>query len=135
MSARWCRLILALLAGVGFTALIALALNIPSPIALFISLLLLPGGLLASAFVPAPRLESPLLAFLFNACFYSITAYLLLNHWPRLELKKARSAVLLLAIPVPVLAWLACIPSISPLWPQGMSQLEEIEGKVRDGLH
>lgn len=134
MSGRSYRLILSLLAGIGFTGLLTLALNIPSPIVLFISLLLFPGVLLSAAFFPAEGLGPPVPLLVFNACFYSLVAYFVLDLWLRIELRKARLAVLFLAVPVLLVAWFACIPSMSPLWPQGMSELADKEKKLREGL-
>lgn len=43
-------------------------------------------------------------------------------------------ATLILSAPVIIIASLACIPSMSPVWPRGMEQLETTERKLRDGL-
>jgi hypothetical protein len=127
------RLILAALCGVGFTALVALLLNVPV-VAMLALVLLTPGGILASVLVRSQGLGSPSLVLAGNAIIYSAIVWVAFHFWLRLYGRKAQLLVAALAIPVLILATLTCIPSVSPLWPRGMSQLADEEKALRTGL-
>lgn len=127
------RLILAALCGVGFTALVALLLNVRL-VAIFGLALLAPGGILASVLVRSQGLGSPSLVLAANAIIYSAIAYFAFHFWLRLDVRKVQLLVAALTVPVLILAGLACIPSVSPLWPRGMSQLANEEKALRTGL-
>lgn len=126
--------LLAVLCGAGFTALIALLLNIPSPIVLPLSLLLLPGSAFSALVFHTKELGSPIAVLVFSAIVYSLIFYLVLRRRSGFVSDKTKLATQILAVPVIVVASLACIPSMSPIWPQGMEELEAREKKLRDGL-
>jgi len=130
------RLIPALLSGVGFTAGVTLLLNVPSPVVLILALFLAPGSVLASILFRVHTLGfgPPIPVLTLNALVYSSAAYLVLERWIRPNLHTVKLALVFLAMPVVGLACLACIPSMSPLWPTGMSQLDERERTLREGL-
>jgi hypothetical protein len=129
------RLTLALLFGIGFTALIALLLNAPLFAATILgSLLLTPGGILASLFFRSQDLGSPLAVLAVNSIIYSAMAYVAVRFWLHLDIRNAKLLALALAVPVLLLASLACMPSVSPLWPRGMTQLADDEKTLRTGL-
>jgi hypothetical protein len=71
------RAFLALILGLGFTALICLAINIPLA-GLLIFALLAPGAIPWASFAPTANGDSIPLLFGTNALFYSILAYLLI---------------------------------------------------------
>ncbi len=129
------RSILALLFGVGFAALSALLINIPSSgIEYLASLLLTPGGIAASLLVRSQGLGSTLALLTANAIIYSAIAFVALRFWIRPDASKAKRLTVAVAIPVLILATLACLPSVSPLWPRGMTQLADEEKILRVGL-
>lgn len=125
---------LAILCGVGFTALIALLLNLHSPIVLLLSFLLVPGGIVSAVIFHTKEVGSPIAALVFNAFTYSAVFYLTLRHWLGVSLDNVRLTTLILTAPVILLASLACVPSMSPIWPRGMEQLQATERRLRDGL-
>jgi len=130
------RLMLALAAGAGFSALAILLLNLNSGLAsVILSILLLPGGMV-SAFASRSRdLYSPLAVLGANAAIYAGLAYLLLGrYFSRINVEKARSSLTLSAVSAFVLVFLVCIPSLNPLWPRGMRQREQEERELREGL-
>ena len=96
--------------------------------------LLTPGGILASVFVRSQGLGSPSLVLAANAIIYSAIACVAFHFWLRLDVRKAQLLIAALAIPILLLASLACIPSVSPLWPRGMAQLADEEKTLRTGL-
>lgn len=126
--------LLAILCGVGFTALVALLLNIPSPIVLLLSLFLFPGSLFSAMVLHTKELGSPVAVLAFNAFVYSLIVYLILRRSSAFSSDKGRLANLILIAPVIVAASLACIPTMSPVWPRGMEQLKAKERKLREGL-
>lgn len=129
------RLILALLLGVGFAALSALLINIPSPgIEYLASLLMTPGGIVASLLERSQGLGSPLAVLAANALIYSTLASVAFRFWIRLDASNAKRLTVAVAIPVLILAIFACVPSVSPIWPRGMSQLADEEKTLRAGL-
>jgi hypothetical protein len=129
------RLILSLLFGVGFAALSALLVNIPSSgIVYLASLLMIPGGILASLVVRSQGLGAPLALLAANAFIYSLISFVALGFWIRLNASKAKRLTVAVAIPVLILSSLACLPSASPIWPRGMSRLADEEKILRTGL-
>jgi hypothetical protein len=129
------RLILALLFGVGFTALSALLINIPSSGIAYLALLLLtPGGIVTSLLVRSQGLGSPLALLAANTFIYSVIAFVALRFWIRLDASKAKRLAVGLIIPVLILAGVACMPSVSPISPRGMTQLADEEKILRVGL-
>jgi hypothetical protein len=129
------RVILALLCGIGFAALSALLINVPSFATVFLaSLLLTPGGILASLVFRSQGLGSPVVLLALNAIIYSVIAFVAFRFWVRFDLSKVRRVTVAIAIPVLIVAIVACIPSVSPLWPRGMTQLADEERILRSGL-
>lgn len=129
---RSTRLVFAIIAGVGLTSVSALLLNVPSQAVLIVAFLLIaPGGIVGSHLFRISWLVSPVPVLALNAAIYSTIAYLLLH---RLRYQLSKSKVLLLASGAVLLACLACTPSLSPLWPRGMSQMAEREKSLSDGL-
>jgi len=125
------RPIFAALAGIGFTAFVALALNFPAiPVEMLALLFLTPGGIVASVVSKMSWSDSPVPILFFNAVIYSAIAYVV---FPRPKLQPARKTLVVAAL-VLLLACLACIPRFSPLWPQGMAELDEQENSLRNGL-
>ena len=129
-------IILAVLAGAGFTALATLALNVHSPFFLYPSLLALtPGGVIASLIHPEwSELGRALPVLAFNMVFYSCVTYAILRWKLRFEAIKVKNLVLTLIVPVVVLMGLACTPHLSPLWPRGMERLRDREQSLRTDL-
>jgi len=129
------RLTLALLVGVGLATLSALLINIRLSAIEYLALLLLtPGGILASLLIRSEALGSPLLLLAANSFLYSVIAFLALRFWIRLDASKAKRLTVAFTIPVLILDSLACIRSVSPIWPRGMSQLADEENALRVGL-
>jgi len=130
------RMILALLAGAGFTALITELLNVPFfPGPILLSIILMPGGLLASLFSGSDGFGPPLAVMAANALVYSMIAYAAFT-WSLREaaVRRMKSATLIFTAPALVLSCLACVPSLNPLWPRGMAHLAEEEKSLREGL-
>jgi hypothetical protein len=95
------RLAVALLWGIGFTSFLCLLMNLNW----FFGFLVLPGGLVAFA-----------LGFLM---------------FRRASLTEVRRIAGWSVPPATVLAVLACIPSINPLWPHGMAELAKQESELQ----
>jgi hypothetical protein len=98
------RLAIALLWGVGFTSLLCLLMNL----SWFFGFLLLPGGLVAFA-----------------------VGFLMFR---KAGLQPLRRIAGWSVLPVAVLATLACIPSMNPLWPHGMTELARQESDLQTAI-
>jgi hypothetical protein len=98
------RLAIGLLWGIGFTSLSCLLMNLIG----FIGFFLLPGGLVA-----------------FGVGFLMFR---------KAGLPQLRRIVGWSLLPVSVLAILACIPSINPLWPHGMKELAQQESELQTAI-
>jgi hypothetical protein len=82
------RLGLALLAGTGLTAFVALLLNVPSfPVTLLASFLLVPGGIVGALVFKSQGLGSPLPILIANALLYSAVDYSAIHFWLRLDVQ------------------------------------------------
>jgi len=130
------RMVLAVLAGAGFAASITLLVNAPGSLSPFVALIfLMPGSLLASRLFRSDGLGPPLAVLAASALVYSTIAYVSFALWLRsANLRKLKSLTLYLSGPALGLVGLACVPSLNPLWPQGMAQLAETENALREGL-
>jgi hypothetical protein len=125
------RIAFASLCGAGFTALLSLTLHLPS-VSLLASLLLLPGGMIQAALRGT---DSPLAILLANFAIYSALVFVIASRLPRVEQRAESPRVILwLAFPVGVLVCLACIPTLDPLWPTGMTQLARREAQLHEIL-
>ena len=126
------RIILATLVGIGFTSLLALMLNVPlQPVPYLAFLLLAPGGIVTSVLFKLSWLGPPVPVLVSNAAVYSAIAYLVF-YCLTSRLSTTRTLVVA-AVALP-LAFLASVPNLNPLWPRGMSELEETERTLRQGL-
>jgi hypothetical protein len=129
------KLIVALLAGIGLTAAAALSLNLPvTPFIMVAAFFLMPGGLADSLLFKSHGLGDASTILTFSAIFYSTIAYLILQFWLPVGDRRLRFAATAAALPVLIVACLACVPSISPIWPRGMKHLTEQEAMFRDAL-
>jgi len=128
------RAFLALILGLGFTALICLAINIPVA-GLLIFALLAPGAIPWSSFAETANGDSIPLLFGTNVLFYSMLAYALIFFRFRNVLdKRLNSISLRLILPTAVLFALACIPRLNPLLPVGMVELSARESDLQRAL-
>jgi len=129
------RFFVALLTGIGFTAVVALLLNLPSVLFVIVApLLLSPGGIVASLLFKSQGLGNAPAVLMVNSAFYSAIAYLVLRLWLRLDDRRLRLVAAVMVVPVVLVTYFACLPSASPIWPRGMSQLSEEEELLRGGL-
>jgi hypothetical protein len=134
MVARY-RLILALLLGFAFTGFVSLLLNVRSSLALFTLILLMPGGLVVSLFSEPGLAGPPLPILVVNGLVSSAIAYVSVTYlWRAASLDGIKSGIRWIALPAICAACLSAVPSIDPLWPKGMSQLEHQEKALRNGL-
>ena len=130
---RWAVLGLALLAGAGFTSLLPLLLNLNSPVlALFVSLLLSPGGILIGLKSPSAEFYSPAALLTINACLYTVLIFVLLSLRPSVRVSRLRAAALIMA--VLAICAMAASPRFDPLWPVGMDELAGQEKVLRGSL-
>ena len=131
------RVALTLLCGAGFTSLLLLSISLVSPsgIALLLSLLLLPGIVVAHLAARSQEFDPPLLVLAANAAVYAVVSFVGLYIFGRgVAAERVRLATIRLAFPVVVLVGLACIPALNPLWPRGMKELSKEEKGLQDAL-
>ena len=125
------RIVFAALCGAGFTSLFSLALNLPY-VNLLAGLLLLPGGLLQSLLRGA---DSPVTVLSSNFLVYAVLFFAIASCSSDVQRKaESRRLSLWLAFPVGVLACMACVPRLDPLWPTGMTELAKQEAQLREHL-
>jgi hypothetical protein len=128
------KIAVALLCGAGFTSLLVLLLNI-SVLSMFLSVFLLPGGILADVLVRPKEFSPPLLVLAANALVYSLLIYAGVSAFGRgIRAEKIRLAMIRLVFPVAILVGLACIPKLNPLWPRGMMELARQEKSLQEAL-
>jgi hypothetical protein len=125
------RIVFAALCGAGFTSLLSLTLNLPN-VNLLAGLMLLPGGLLQSLLRGA---DSPIAVLLANFLVYAVLFFVITSYSSEVQRKaESRRLNLWLAFPVGVLACMACVPRLDPLWPTGMTELSRQEAQLRESL-
>ena len=123
------RFAFAALCGAGVTALASLLLHVPY-VNLLAAIVLTPGGLVVGVLLREG--DPPLLILLANSLIYS--ALTLTGSFCLGQSRIWRRAIPWLAIPVGVLVCLACIPTLDPLWPIGMTQLARREAQLQEDL-
>ena len=70
-----------------------------------------------------------------NAVVYAGLAYFLLGrYFSRINVEKAKYSLALSAAPALAFVFLACVPSLNPMWPRGMQRLAQEESELHDGL-
>lgn len=125
------RIVFAALCSAGFTSLLALILNLRY-VNLLAVLLLLPGGLLQSILRGA---DSPTAVLSANFLVYAVIFFVIASYSSEVQQKaKSPRLNLWLAFPVGVLACMACVPRLNPLWPTGMNELARQEAQLRESL-
>jgi hypothetical protein len=126
------RIMAAVVFGSGFAGLLFLLLKatIPTVIALLLSLLLFPGGILMAPFFPTEGIGSPLAVLVANALVYSIVAYAVII-LRNMNAGTVGRATIRFVAPAAILFSLACIPALNPLWPHGMRELANQERELR----
>ena len=125
------RMVFAALCGAGFTALLSLMLRLHY-VNLLAALLLFPGGLIQALLRGADSAVAILSA---NFLVYSVLFFVTASYCFEVQRKaESRRLNLWLAFPVGVLVCLACVPTLNPWWPTGMTQLARQETELRESL-
>jgi len=125
------------LCGAGLTSLlvILIRLSMPTGITLLLSLLLLPGSVVAHLTVGSQGIGPPLIVLTANVVVYAAVAYAGLSIFGRsVAAEKMRLTAIRLVPPVVILVGLVCIPALNPLWPRGMNELIRQETTLQDAL-
>jgi hypothetical protein len=125
------RLSFALLCGLALSALDALLLNGPAWIARPALIALFPGGFIASVLFHS---DSPLLLVTITAFVYSGLCYVLFSIKRDLGPSSLRLAAIRMVIPVALLVVAACIPTLDPLFPEGLTELKRQESALQNDL-
>lgn len=131
------RTAVALVCGAGFTSLVLLLIKLSSPsgIALLLSLLLLPGSVIAHLAVRSQEVGPPLLVLAANAIIYAAVLFVGLSIFARgVAPEKMRLVAARLVLPGVILTGLVCTPALNPLWPRGMTELTKQEKALQDAL-
>lgn len=134
------RIVLALLCGAGFTSIVLLLtkLLMPTDISLLLSVLLIPGSLVAVAIVKSQALGlgPPLLVLAADAVIYAAASFVGFSTYGRRRIapEKMRLVSTRLVFPVAILVGLGCVPSLNPLWPHRMTELTKEERALQDAL-
>lgn len=130
------KIILALFIGTCLASCLGLLLNVKSTIlSVVVSMLLVPGSLLALPFSDLRELSSPLGTLAGSAVIYSLLAYIFLTNKLRNASElKLRFVVIRVAALTFILLFLACTPALNPLWPRGMNALEKQEKSLGQAL-
>jgi hypothetical protein len=125
------RIVFSTLCGAAFTALLLLTLHL-SYVNLLASLLLLPGGLI-QGFVSGA--DSPVTVLSANFLVYSVVVFVVASASSEVRRRaKLHPVSLWFALPVGVLVCMACIPTLDPLWPTGITQLAKREAQLHEIL-
>lgn len=125
------RMLFAALCGAGCTALLSLTLHL-SYVNLLAGLLLVPGGMIQALLGGADSAGAILLA---NFLVYSMLFFVIASYSSEVQRKaESRRLNLWLAFPVGLLVCMACVPTLDPLWPTGMTQLARQEAQLGASL-
>lgn len=128
------RIFLAFLLGLGITALVCLAVNIPVA-GFFLAGLLMPGAMPAIIFPTLVSWDSVPLLLAANVLFYSTLAYtFILLRFRGVLAARFKSVSLRLVLPVAALSCLACVPRVNPILPVGMAELSKKEADLQSAL-
>lgn len=130
-------LMMALVSGSGFAALVTLLLGMSlfAPLSAVLTFFLLPGGMVVDFFVHAENSGPPLLVLAANSFTYSVVAYVGFSTLGKtVSGTTLRLALTRLVLPAVILVGLACIPTLNPLWPRRMTELGEQEQALRAAL-
>ena len=126
------RLLLALLCGIGFSALVPLLLGVHFLlVAVPAMFLLLPGGFISAILF---HVDSPFIVMAGNAFVYSVLAYVFLAARRDVGARSLRLASMCIVFPVAFLVGLACIPSLNPMLPSGMAELGRQEAELQNAF-
>jgi len=99
---------------------------------LLASLLLAPGGMIQALLRGS---DSPLAILAANCAVYSVLIFVIATTIAGIQKRaESRRVNIWLAFPVGVLVILACVPTLDPLWPTGMSQLATQEAQLHEIL-
>jgi hypothetical protein len=125
------RIVFSALCGAAFTALLSLTLHL-SYVNLLASLLLLPGGLIQGL---VGGTDSPIAVLSANFLVYSVIVFVFASTSSGVRRRAESHPVSLwFALAVGVLVCMACIPTLDPLWPTGMTQLARREAQLHEIL-
>ena len=125
------RLSLAVLCGLGLSALAPLLLLGPAWIAMPAAFLLFPGGFIAAILFHS---DSPFIVIASNSFFYSGLSYVFHAVRGEIGARFLRLASVRIVIPVAILLGLACIPTLDPLLPRGLAELKRQESALQNDL-
>jgi hypothetical protein len=126
------RIIFAALCGAGITSLLSLALQL-SYVSFLALLLLYPGGLIQALLLKGA--DSALAILIANFVVYSALTFVITSGSSKVQRTAESGRVnLWLAFSVGVLVCLACIPTLDPLWPTGMTLLARREAQLHEIL-
>lgn len=130
------KVLLALSIGFCFASCLGLLLNLKSTfLSVIISVLLIPGSILARPFSDSRELSSPLGTLAGNAVVCALLAYGFVAHkLGNTSEAKLRFVTIWVAALAFTLASLASIPALNPLWPRGMNALTKQETDLGQAL-
>lgn len=118
------RITFAALCGAAVTAISSLALRFT----LFAGLFLMPGALIET--LVFRRADTPQFILLSNMLLYSAIVLIVTRRFPESGYQSIRHLNLLFSLPVGALVFMACVPTLDPLWPVGMTQLDRREAQL-----
>jgi hypothetical protein len=130
------KILIALSCGAGCSASLILFLNLPMPVVpALLSLLLLPGAAPIALLTKSEGFGPSLGVLAANALVYAGIAYAGVSVFcRRVGVEKMRLATFRLVVSMAILFSLACIPSLNPLSPRGMTELTTQERVLQEAL-
>ena len=132
------RIVIAFSCGAVFTALTLLLLNLSSitRLSVVLSVILFPGGILTDLLLRPKESSSPVLVSFANVLVYSGVAYAVVSIWCRkVQAEKMRIVAIRLLVPAVAFIGLIFVPSLNPLWPRGMAELQGKEESLQSAFH
>jgi hypothetical protein len=124
------RLAIAVLWGLGFTALLSLLLNLSLAFGIF----LFPGGILA-AVLSNPKVHPMAVVFAANTVMYGLAVFVVISlRFRNTGSDQLRRFAGFSLLPVITLAALAGFPRLNPLWPNGMPELAQQESELQNAI-
>jgi hypothetical protein len=125
------RIVFSALCGAGSTALLSLTLDLPG-VNFVASLFLLPGGLIQGL---VSGTNSPITVLSADFLVHSVIVFVATSTFSEVRRRvESHPPSLWFALAVEVLVCMACIPTLDPLWPTGMTQLASREAQLHETL-
>ncbi|MFZ0955365.1 MAG: hypothetical protein WAN60_03415 [Candidatus Sulfotelmatobacter sp.] len=129
--------LVALLFGTDFISLVVLTLNIPV-VNCVAFMFLVPGGIISAGFTREAGWSEAIILLIANTLIYSALTLFFVFRWVEFRREanspSLRRLTIRLTVPSLILAGLACVPRLNPLWPHSFGELARQEADLQRAI-